>query len=196
MTPRQHKSFYFPAWNKCARAQGWHTQAAIQNPQSSIPNPQFAALLASQILVAAAQLARADHRGLTPSDFRHACTIVALGQDKSSLALTNREVQRVVDLFRVLAEPENLSAIAHWNDPELAEKENLIGAAQAKAPAAYVMAILKDRFHSTVMSDLSVRQLRLLCLTLNQRSAAWAKPVNHEGTKVTKEETALEGDPF
>ena len=182
MTAPQHKYFYLPAWTACSRACQWNTQAGIWGPGRTVEGAEDAGRLA-QVMTYAKQLAGREHRGPRSDDFRHACHIAALGQNKSSLDLTNKEVTRVACLFKVLADPLNIDAQLDWADPERAEKRNLIAAVKAKAPEAYWRAISKGRFHTTHLDDLSLRQLQSLCFTLNQRKASWAKPVSREGTK-------------
>lgn len=176
MSPRQHKAFYLKHWTLCARANGWNNQKAIWGESRAAVGPLDAELL-GMVRAAALSLAQREHRGERPNDFRHACTIVAVGKNKSSLELTNDECQRIVDLFRVLTEPDNLTYVAHWEDPELAKKENLIAAAQRKAPGAYIERIMVDKFHTRDIESLTVKQLKSLCFTLNERRDQWATPV-------------------
>ena len=176
MSPNQHKFFYLKEWTPCARANNWHSLTALYGqPAREGSHPLDQELLA-QVRACAKQLAQREHRGERPNDFRHACHLVALTREKSSLDLTNDECTRVVDLFRVLREPDNLKFIAHWEDPLLSKKENLIIQAKAKAPMQYIAAIIADKFHTRVLEDLSIGQLQKLCFTLNQRQAKWSAP--------------------
>lgn len=172
MTAAQHKFFYLKHWSPCARACQWNTQAGIWGPGRNAVSPEDAQRLA-QVTAHAAAFARAQHRGPKPDDFRHACHILALGKNKSSLDLNNDEVERIVCLFRVLTRPDDLNAIMDWADPARAKKRNLIEAAKLKAPEAYITTISRDQFHTSVLEDLNIRQLQSLCFTLNQRKAAW-----------------------
>jgi hypothetical protein len=183
MSPEQARHFYFPQWNACAVACGWNTQAAIMatvgrdsvEPTNEVRSvaPPFAEELIARVETCARQLAISEHRHLTPNDFRHGCTIVALGKNKSSKDFTNDEVTRVVDLFRVLAQPLSIKAIQHWQDPLLSKKENLIIQAKKKAQPEYIAAITADKFHTRVLEDLSIAQLQKLCFTLNERQKSW-----------------------
>jgi len=179
VTPLQHKRFYLPAWTRCARANNWHNLGALRLPPRDVFSPLGTELL-TRVRDVADQLARADHRAVRPDDFRHACHIVALGKNKSSLDLVNAECGRIVTLFRVLADPDDLEAVLDWENPERAEKRNLIAAAWHKAPEAYVRHLLRYRFHSANIENLSLGQLRQLCMTLSQRREAWRKPVEVE----------------
>lgn len=184
MSPKQHKLFYLRHWSPCARACQWNTQAGIWGPGREPyggPQSEDAQRLA-QVVAYANQIARAQHRGPKSDDFRHACHILALGQNKSSLDLTNDECQRIVDLFNVLARPDDLNAVMDWADPLRSKKRNLIIQARAKAPEAYIKALLKD-YHVACLEDLSIDRLRKLCFTLNQRQASWTGRTNHQDTK-------------
>jgi hypothetical protein len=174
MTESQHKHFYLKWWIPCARANGWQTVAALQTPNSKLQTPnKFVEELKAKVQACAEQLAAREHRGLRPDDFRHACHIVATGKNKSSLQLTNQECDRVVDLFKLLADPDSIQAVQNWEDPEIARKRGLLRAVRLKAPEAYIAAIARDRFHTTVLEDLTIKQLQSLCFTLNQRKGAW-----------------------
>lgn len=179
MTPAQHRRFYLPAWSACAKACQWNTQAGIWGPGRVTESVEDRDLIA-KVLACAKQLAQREHRGPRTDDFRHACHIVAIGKNKSSLDFTNDEVERVVALFRVLTDPSNLTWLADWADPLVAKKRNLIAAAKSKAPEAYVVAIMKGKFRTGVIEDLTVAQLNSLCFTLNQRKASWSAPRQKE----------------
>lgn len=177
MTELQLNHFYLPAWTRCARANNWHNLTALRLPARDISSP-LAADLALRVRAVADQIARAGHRAVRPEDLRHACHITALGRDKSSRAFTNAEADRVVFLFALLADPDSIAAVQDWENPDLARKRNLIAAAWQKAPEAYVLAILRDRFHTRIIEDLSLRQLQQLCMTLNHRNEAWRQPAS------------------
>ncbi len=175
MSPLQRDNFYLPAWTTCSRANNWHNLKALRLPPREPQSPLDAELLGA-VRGAADQLARAEHRGLRTNDFRYACHIVALKINCSSSILLNDQVQRVVELFRVLAEPLNVEAVLDWENPGRGKKRNLIKAAKAKAPEAYTRVILRDRFGGRGMDDLSIRELQQLCMTLNNRKEAWRRP--------------------
>jgi hypothetical protein len=172
MTEAQHRRFYLPAWSACAKACQWNTQAGIWGPGRNTESMEDRELLA-RVLACAKQIAQREHRGPKTDDFRRACHIVAIGANKSSLDFTNDEVERVVALFRVLTDPLNLNWLADWADPLVAKKRNLIAAAKRKAPEAYVLAIMKDKYHTSLIEDLNIKQLQSLCFTLNKRKEGW-----------------------
>ena len=183
MTANQHKFFYLPHWSACARACQWNTQAGLWGPGRNTESPADAEIIA-RVTAAVKQLAQKEHRGPRTDDFRHACHIVAIGVNKSSLDFTNDEVERVVALFRVLTDPLNLQWLADWTDPLQAKKRNLIAAAKLKAPEAYLTAVMKGKFHTSLIEDLTIKQLQSLCFTLNERKASWSRPVQGPKSKV------------
>jgi hypothetical protein len=111
MTEAQKFKFYFPAWNRCVRANGWFTRDGAAVVDEARLNEEGRKVLA----IARQRSLATRHSPLaTLDDLRHAAHIVALGHDKSSEHLTNAEVDRVVCLFNLLANPNNLSAITQW----------------------------------------------------------------------------------
>jgi hypothetical protein len=172
MSPKQLKFFYGPAWTRCARANNWHSLRALALPAPEIQSPTGQELRVA-VVDAADALARREHRGPRTDDYRHACHVVALGKNKSSLDMTNAEVERVVALFRVLAEPDSIEAVLEWQSPERAKHRNLVKAARHAAPEAYTREILRHRFGGRDVEELSVRELQQLCMTLNNRKEAW-----------------------
>jgi hypothetical protein len=175
MTDNQRKRFYFPEWSASARARGWTSKfpvhQALFSPDIAWPASPLGRELIAKVYATAQQLAL---RHIAPLDaLRHACHIVALGKNKSSKDLDNDDTQRVVDLFRVLRDPDNLKFVAHWLDPNLSKKENLIAAVKHKAPVAYWSKIAGDKFGTSHLEDLTIYQLNQLCFTLNQRRASW-----------------------
>lgn len=177
MSPRQHIQFYIKVgWAPCAKANGWHTLKALQEPVREATSPLWNELVA-RVRIYAEQLARREHRGLKPDDFRHACHILALGQNKSSLDLTNDECERVVCLMRVLADPDDIDAAMDWEDPLRSKKRNLIAAVKQKAPPAYWSKIARQKYGTANLEDLTIHQLTQLCMTLNNRKEAWRRPV-------------------
>jgi len=110
MTEAQKFKFYFPAWNRCVRANGWFTQAGAAVVDEARLNEE-----GRKVLTLARQIGAARQHRPTIDHLRHAAHIVALGRDKSSEHLTNAEVDKVVCLFNLLANPNNLTAITQWH---------------------------------------------------------------------------------
>ncbi|MES2219376.1 MAG: hypothetical protein V4587_00230 [Acidobacteriota bacterium] len=183
MTDKQAKFFYFPAWGKCADANEWRMErgrlvgarlAADGQHQCGV---QSVRPLFDAIWDAAEAIALAEHRAVKPDDLRHGCHVVAIGRDRSSKEMVNKEVERVVSLFRLLTNPENVEAQMNWDSPERAEKKNLIQAIKKKAPDEYICHIARDRWNGQFeypwWEDLPLPALRQLAMTLNNRNAKW-----------------------
>jgi hypothetical protein len=176
MTERQQKRFYFPAWNECVLANQWR----MEKKRLIIPEDRLTAE-GRQVVDFALQRAAAEHRGPTLDDLRHAAHIVAFGRDKSSTSLTNAETDKIVTLFRLLTDPENLDAVIAWaaylrgEDPGSVKRvEWFITNA---APDAYVRQIAADRFGTRQWENLNLGQKRSLAMTLSNRKAYDARPL-------------------
>ncbi len=173
MTDSQKFKFYFPSWNRCAKANSWKMSKGrlVAEPQSNSLLPEL-----SQVWTYARQIADREHRGIEPNDLRHGCHIVALRHDKSSEQLTNKEVNRVVALFDLLADPDDLAARIKWENPENSDKASLIAAIKARAPYAYVAAIAQDQCGTKDWESLQTWQLQNLLRTVNKRKPNFPRP--------------------
>lgn len=173
MTPAQRARFYFPAWAAAAQAHGWQsasTLAAAQRQEcwaSSELNKVYQAVWANAQVRAFNQA-----RGLTPDDFRHACHAVALGRHKSANALTNDECERVVALFNLLANPDDLRAIMGWSSPNEARRKRMLWWIRHNCVESYVVAICREKFGVDEFRSLSFPQLSQLHMTLRNRRNA------------------------
>jgi hypothetical protein len=89
--------------------------------------------------------------------------------------MNNREINQAVALYDLLREPLSLKASVILSNPEVAERASY--EAQIRTfPAAYVKAICRDKFHRDNWADISLGQLRHLCLTLRMRRNPARKP--------------------
>jgi hypothetical protein len=169
MTTAQAYRFYFPAWSACVKANAWHMEDGrlVGNGLSDQPSTINDQL--PKVLTFARQIAQAQHRGPMVDDLRHACHIVALGRDKSSKVLNNAELDRVVALFKLLADPEDLSAIMAWENPVEADVKRVKWFITNTAPSAYVAAIARDKFGTSDWESLDLKQMRFLAMTLANR---------------------------
>src|SRR5262245_21256880 len=115
MTTPQQRRLYFPAWNAAAKNHGWH-KAGLGTRVEFVGFRELNDLYQRMWTIAQARAAAAGStggaggNGPCGEDFRHACHVVAFGKDKSSSQLTNKELDRVLALFRLLADPDDLSA--------------------------------------------------------------------------------------
>lgn len=101
---------------------------------------------------------------------RHEIHVRALGADKSSKALTNRDLDAIFDHFEsyliLLSGPQSGPSRA-----ELQPVKRLIWAINKLGlPAPYIEAICRDQFHTSDWQALSAEQLSKLRFTLVSRS--------------------------
>lgn len=174
MTSKQQRYFYFPAWNQAALAHGWTLVKGrlTGRRQESWAHAEPAELY-QRVWEAAYNLARAAHRAVTPEDLRHACHVVALGKDKSSTDMDNQETDRVVTLFRILADPDDLDAILAWTNPENSERKRYVASIRRRADFKYIDKLCRDKFSGIYITpfyeDLPMPQLKQLYLTIRAR---------------------------
>jgi hypothetical protein len=193
MTDKQWFKFYLPAWSACADANTWLSKKGVfLGKQAPMFGRAEAGELYNQVWIAAQQLALAEHRALKPDDFRHACHIVALGRPKSSKDFTNAECDRVVCLFKILTNPDDIDALIEWDHPEIAAVKRLKWSIEHAAPDAYVRKIAADKFGTRLWEDLEEGQLRHLAMTLRHRRGAWA----HQRTPAAAEAATSSDNPF
>ncbi|MFO1458250.1 MAG: hypothetical protein U1G08_02505 [Verrucomicrobiota bacterium] len=138
-------------------------------PRPDAPaNPQ-----ADEVMAIATRHAARRQALVSPDDLRHACHVVALGKDRSSYDLTNWQMDRVVALFELLADNENISAQVRWANEDLDAVRRLEWAIKNVGfPEAYIAAISHGKFGSRAWKALRPDQLRQLLITLKGRAAA------------------------
>lgn len=189
MTDAQKFRFYFPAWNDCVRANNWR----VENKFVVIDNSRLTA--EGRVVLTFAQQRATMRDGATPGrpqpvtmdDLRHGAHWLALGRDKSSEHLNNAEVDRVVALFRLLQDPDDLGARMKWDafqrgeDP--GEVKRLDYAITHAAPDGYVRKISEDKFGSRQWEWLTVAQKRQLLVTLKERNKSFRQPLQRTGSQ-------------
>lgn len=182
MTKAQSKGLYWPRWNRCWKA-NWRSVEGLV-----VPNPDR--VLCAELTAvesAAHQLAVADHRAVCVDDLRKGCHVVAVGRPRSSKALTNAELTRVVSLFNLLAEPEDLSAVVAWQHPEIEARKRVVTLIE-RVPEAYVRAVSR----TSDWRDLPERDLLNLLRTLRNRPNSGL----HRSPKPAPAPVANDDNPF
>jgi hypothetical protein len=171
MTPSQ-KSYYFRTWSEVQRAMQWNSPEGREAESdcwgSPALHPVYAAIKGCADLLAGA----AGQCRPTANHLRHACHVAAVGYDLSSRSMTNAQLDRVLALFHLLIDPDNLKAILAWSDEESGERRRQIYSIRKSAPPRYFEKIARDRFGETDLEKLSLMQLRQLALTLRLRRPA------------------------
>ncbi len=172
MTEAQQRRLYFPAWERCARANHWvmergrlvadlakQTKDFLEWPGREHP----VWMVGPAVIGYAEMLAVVGHRRVTAEDLRHGCNLVATGGKKeSSGAMDNRETSRVVSLFALLEEPDNVGAVLEWLHPENAERRGLVSWIRKQAPEATLVAIARNAFGTVFWEDLDGGKLKWL----------------------------------
>ncbi|MHC1762893.1 MAG: hypothetical protein AB9869_01115 [Verrucomicrobiia bacterium] len=173
MTPAQRARFYFPAWAAAAQAHGWQSQRSLlaAQRQECWASPDLNQIY-QRIWSMAEEFARAEARATMADDFRHACHAVALGRDKSANDLSNDECERVVALFHLLANPDDLRALMAWSSPNEARRKRMLWWIRHNCVESYVVAICREKFGVDEFRSLSFPQLSQLHMTLRNRRNA------------------------
>lgn len=114
MSPEQRARFFMPAWTLCCQRNRWFTREGF-----AVVEEQLLPAEGRQAIAFARQRARMRDGARAPQpftlrDLHHGCYLVALGRDKDTERLTNKEQDRIVALVRYLAAPMDLKAIATW----------------------------------------------------------------------------------
>lgn len=171
MTEAQLKKFYMPQWAKCARANGWrmvNQRLACEPTESQSRSPWHA-----EVWAEADKLARQEHRAVTADDLRHACNLVAsLGRAESSWKLTSHQCQRVVNLFKLLRDPEDLNAIIAWENADLARHRAILATLERKGIDSTLKAISSNAYGHDRWRTLNLQQLCWVYKQIARRDAA------------------------
>jgi hypothetical protein len=211
MTPNQ-RLFYFKLWQKVAQAHDWiMVQRRLLGRREEKFGREESSRLYNAIWDAAEILAQNNHRSVTADDLRHACHLVAIFPQKaaskqklapiSSKDISNKQLDRVIALFRVLINPNDIAASIAWSDPSVGEKQRLIYVIKNAAPLAYIDSICRDKFGllytSPFYEDLELNELRQLAMTLRNRQVGTVAPRGPSGPiDISKNLPVSETDPF
>lgn len=173
MTEKQHK-WYLREWGRAYRVH-W---AGVKNGECLSRPGRPHSSLRDQILGIAGRIAGSTQAGLlTPDCIRHACHVHALGKDKTSWSLGNRDLDLVVAVFRLLANSLDLKAQLALTRAEGEEgvadrKRMLYSLEKIDLPAAYLAEMARDKFGSSDWRGLPDAALRQLIMTAKARAAA------------------------
>lgn len=194
MTTKQHR-WYLREWGEAFAAHWAGVRGGEVIARNGRPNPHP---LREQILGIARRMLVSHGGKLTADAIRHACHVVALGRDIPSMKLTNKQVDKVVAVFRQMA-GVNLAAMLQ-TDASVRESHRIADEKERKkanpaAPAplpdadrnrlvwaiehvdlapAYVEEISRDIYGTTDWRTLPTGTLHKLRITLACRSAAKA----------------------
>jgi hypothetical protein len=121
----------------------------------------------------ARQHAAQNSRAITPEDLRKACVCYITGRFQSAKDLTSAQFSRLLTLFRLLINPDDLDAVMDWDHPDRDEVKRVKYFIEHAAPDAYVRAIAAGRFGARLWEDLELWQLKQLANTLRARRGRW-----------------------
>lgn len=171
MTLAQQRRLYFPAWNAAWR-QNWRKDRGTAVLLVAPRNPD----LAAEIDRMARDLAARRQATTSDRDVRYACHLRALGATTPSQDLRNSDIDRVLCLFRLLEDPDDIDAVIAWDDPALDARRRLeYGVSHTGFPEAYVRTVSSSKFGTSEWRNLTDAQLRLLIITLRERARARAR---------------------
>jgi hypothetical protein len=170
MTAAQ-KALYFRGWAAVALVHGWRSsgEALLASRLEAWCSPDLDKVYQAVWITA---LANADARGVTADTMRRSCHLVA-GAPQSSKDFTHADLDRVLNLFALLARP-GLDTVLRYEDREAGERRRHVHVIRQAAPA-YWQKICRDRFGHCDLDRLTLEQLRQLSLTLRSRARARAQ---------------------
>lgn len=174
MTDAQRARLYFPAWSRAFKA-SWEkdlTKAILLNPSGQRND------WALQVDQLARDLCARHFRAPGADDLRKACHIVAIGRACSSKALTNRHLDRVLVLFSLLADPDNVSAVIAWSQADKPDEKRLRWCVEhCGFEAAYIACVCRDKFGTHRWESLDLHKLHQLVVTLEERRRSRVREV-------------------
>lgn len=128
MTGPQKARLYGPAWTACFRA-NWLRPArgsvgprpGRAEPRGGLPTPTDVEEMAGRIA------AREGLPRVTEAVLRRAARYLALGRDvPDGAALNDADLDRLLDLFRLLTAPESIAPIMAWESPDDARRTRIV----------------------------------------------------------------------
>jgi hypothetical protein len=186
MTFSQRIHFFMPAWRDACKVHGWReslTGMALVATRKSDWGVAETADLYQSVWSVGIGLAQAREEELTEEILRHAATLIATNDkargfrrpQTSSKGLNNAETNHAVALFRLLADPDDMSAMTAWLHPEQAQKRGLIDQITRLAPLAKVLAMARSIHKVGDLEELTEAQLLWYIRELKHRRGDWQR---------------------
>ena len=177
-------------WAAVCRANDWRTEGGRLVAEARAR--EAASLWQKLVWRLADQAAWKQARGVTVDDLRHASYVVATtnvpGWPKGARAVSslkdlgNREFNRVLTLWALLTDPDDLNAGMAWEHPENAERASLVASLRNRAPEATLRAVAGNAFETRDWESLNLSQLLWLRRTISGQQSRWAQPVAASAT--------------
>lgn len=199
---RKQELLHWKIWSRVCAANGWRmargrmAEGAAESRNKSRFHERTWAL--------AERCAVAEHRAVTVNDLRHGCYLAAAGKE-SHLQLGNREFNRVLSWWKVLTDPDSLSAMMEWDSPEIAERRGLVERIRRDSSPGYAEEISERKHKTPFYEDLPIEDLRKLMVTVKEakKRNEWKAELRGESSFVdvsgrarTAERQELVEEPF
>jgi hypothetical protein len=175
---------HWRSWRACQQANDW-----VEVDGRLSADAQATAGLSIQhklVWRQAQELAVQQHAGIRADDLRHACYLVATtampGASAnrkpvdSMTALDNVTFSRVLVLWKLLIDPDDIGAGMDWEHPENSQRQAYLKGIPKIAPDAVVRAIAANAFGTRLWEDLELQQLRWLLRTLREKQKSYNQP--------------------
>ena len=162
MTKNQKNRFFFPVWTATCRALHWKMADGRLEMGKTTGNEHVV-----KVIAAATAIATKGHRAPVLDDLRHGCYVVALGYDCDTLKMTNKQVDAVTSLFKLLVNETDIAADMKLSNPDIGERERLVRKINSlKIPDAMIDTICRKSFapvySAPMFEDLPLVSLRAL----------------------------------
>jgi hypothetical protein len=184
LTPAQITK-HWRDWSAVVRACHWRMAKGRLVPEAESRRNE--SIWQKLVWRTAEQLARQEHRSVTADDLRHACYIEATtkvagwprsAQPVASITdLGNRSFSRVLVLWALLIEPDDIAANIAWDHPEQAERQTIIASLSKSAPEATLRAIAGNAWNMRDWENLDIGQLRDLRAIVARWQKRYHKPI-------------------
>lgn len=179
MLTSAQKAHHWRTWSRVCQVNDWKMAGGRLSAGAA---PADCSVWHRYVWHVATDLATREHRAVTPEDLRHSCYVVSTSavpgrrsakQANSMTQLENWSFSRLLHLWALLVEPDDVAAAKHWSDPSLDTRSSYVASIKSSAPDAYVRSISADRFGTRMWENCDVGQLRELAMTIRSRKKAW-----------------------
>lgn len=170
---------YGRTWGAVCAANDWRMARGRLAPEAEVTRARTDEHRAVWKL--AEQHAMQQHRSVTVDDLRRGCGAMITRKFCSTKDLTNPQFSRLLDLFAVLIDPDDLNARMNWDHPERREREQVLRTIHALAPSAYIESVAREFYQvSAWETDATLPQLKRFIWILKQHRDAQNRPVRRQ----------------
>jgi ribosomal 50S subunit-associated protein YjgA (DUF615 family) len=172
-------TLYGKRWGAVCHANDWRMERGRLLPAGSAS--AAVSPLHREVFALAEQHAQQNHRAITVEDLRKGCVAAITGRYQSTKDLNNAQFSRLLALFRLLIDPDDIDARMDWDNPQRDEERRINHFIEHAAPDAYTRHIAGDRFGTRLWEDLPLADRKQLANMLRARKgnrAGVRRPVN------------------